>query len=304
MGTPEFAVYSLEALINAGHDVCLVVTQPDKPVGRKAVLSPPPVKVAAQNHGIEVYQPRRMRDAEAIAYLEKFNPDLIVVASYGQILPKEVIEMAKFGCINVHASLLPQYRGASPIQWAIMDGNKETGVTIMQVVFELDAGDIISQVRVPIEDDDIADTLFVKLADAGAKLLTETVVSIENGTAVYTKQDLDKVSYVSMIKKEDGHLDLNMSAKQLWCRIRGLNSWPVGFVMWEDKPLKFWTATYLEKNSEYKPGEVCGFEKNALLIQTGDGILSVSEIQAPGKKRMPAGDFLRGARMEPGTLLK
>ncbi len=304
MGTPEFAVYSLEALIKAGHDVCLVVTQPDKPVGRKAVLTPPPVKVAAQKHGIEVYQPRRMRDSEAIAYIEKFAPDLIVVASYGQIIPKEVLECPGYGCINVHASLLPRYRGASPIQWAIMDGNKETGVTVMQVVYELDAGDIISQVKVPIADDDISDTLFVKLADAGAKLLTETVVSIENGTAVYTKQDLSKVSYVSMIKKEDAHLDLTMPAKKLWFRIRGLNSWPVAFVMWKDKPVKIWNASYLEENSEFKPGEVCGFEKNALLIQTGDGILRVSELQAPGKKRMPAGDFIRGARMELGTLLR
>lgn len=301
MGTPDFAVGTLEALVNAGHEVVLAVTQPDKPQGRKQILIAPPVKQTAEKLGIPVYQPKRVREPEALALLRGYEPELIVVAAFGQILPKELLDMPTYGCINVHASLLPKYRGAAPIQWAILNGDAVTGVTIMRMDVGLDTGDMIAKAEVAITPADTGGSLFDRLAETGAKLCVETIPSIVDGTAVYTPQDEQAATKVGQISKKDGLIDFTRSAAAIECQIRGLNPWPSAYTSLAGKTLKIWSAQVSDRQTEAQPGTVVLVEKDRFGVQTGDGVLICTEVQLEGKKRMPAADFLRGNALTTGS---
>lgn len=246
MGTPDFAVGTLTALIEAGHEIVLAVTQPDKPRGRKQTLVAPPVREAAVSHGIPVFQPKRVREPEALEELRKYEPELIVVAAFGQLLPKELLDMPTYGCINVHASLLPKYRGAAPIQRAILNGDAVTGVTIMRMDVGLDTGDMIAKEEVVIAPEDTGGTLFDKLSKAGADLLVRTIPSIADGTAVYTPQDESEATKVGQISKKDGLIDFTRSARSIECQVRGLNPWPSAYTYLGNKTLKIWSAQVRE----------------------------------------------------------
>ncbi len=303
MGTPDFAVGTLEALVNAGHEVVLAVTQPDKPQGRKQILIAPPVKQTAEKLGIPVYQPKRVREPEALALLRGYEPELIVVAAFGQILPKELLDMPTYGCINVHASLLPKYRGAAPIQWAILNGDAVTGVTIMRMDVGLDTGDMIAKAEVAITPADTGGSLFDRLAETGAKLCVETIPSIVDGTAVYTPQDEQAATKVGQISKKDGLIDFTRSAAAIECQIRGLNPWPSAYTSLAGKTLKIWSAQVSDRQTEAQPGTVVLVEKDRFGVQTGDGVLICTEVQLEGKKRMSAADFLRGNALTAGSRL-
>ena len=303
MGTPDFAVGTLEEIIKAGHEVALVVTQPDKPRGRSGALQFPPVKECAVAHGIEVFQPKKIREEENVEYLRKYNADIIVVAAFGQLLPKSILDMPKYGCINVHASLLPKYRGAAPIQWSVINGDPVTGVTIMQMDVGMDTGDMIATREVVIADDETGGGLFDKLAEVGAKLCVDTMVEIENGTAVRTPQNHDEATHVSMISKELGNVDWNKSAVEIERLIRGLNPWPSAYTQLDGKTFKLWKAQVLAENTDKKPGTIVKAEKNSLFVQTGEGILALLEVQLEGKKRMEVDAFLRGYQVETGNCL-
>lgn len=301
MGTPDFAVGTLEALVNAGHEVVLAVTQPDKPQGRKQILIAPPVKQTAEKLGIPVYQPKRVREPEAFALLRSYEPELIVVAAFGQILPKELLDMPQYGCINVHASLLPKYRGAAPIQWAILNGDAVTGVTIMRMDVGLDTGDMIAKAEVAITPQDTGGSLFDRLAETGAKLCVETIPSIVDGTAVYTPQDEQAATKVGQISKKDGLIDFTRSAAAIECQIRGLNPWPSAYTSLAGKTLKIWSAQVSDRQTEAQPGTVVLVEKDRFGVQTGEGVLICTEVQLEGKKRMSAADFLRGNALTTGS---
>lgn len=294
MGTPDFSVGTLEALIAAGHEVVLAVTQPDKPKGRGKTLQAPPVKEAAQAHGIEVFQPRRVREPESVEYLRSFRADIIVVVAFGQILPKEILDMPPFGCVNVHASLLPKYRGAAPIQWAVIDGEKVSGVTTMRMDEGLDTGDMILKEEVVLDPKETGGSLFEKLSCVGAKLCVRTLEAMENGTAVYTPQDHSQATKVGLIHKKFGLIDWKKPAEELECLIRGLNPWPSAYTKLDGKTLKIWDADVIHRNTEAVPGTITEVAKDALYVQTGDGILRLNEVQLEGKKRMDCGAFLRG----------
>ncbi len=300
MGTPDFAVPSLEALVDAGHEVVLAVTQPDKQRGRGQAVTFSPVKETALKYDIPVIQPERIRDQQWIDTLGKHQADVYVVAAFGQILPKEILLLPRFGCLNVHASLLPKYRGASPIQWSIMLGDKETGVTIMQMEEGLDTGDMLSQVRVPIAPDDTGGSLHDKLAAAGAKLLVQTLEHVGRGDIEPRAQDDNQSSYVGMLGKELGRIDWSQDAVSIERRIRGLNPWPSAFTTWNGRTLKLWEASVVEEHSREpaKPGSVVRVLDDAIDIQTGRGILRVSKLQLEGRKRMDAAAFLRGNRVQ------
>ena len=312
MGTPDFAVPPLEALVKAGYEVAAVVTQPDKPKGRGKTLLPTPVKEEALKHGIPVYQPKKVRDPEFVETLKSLNPDVIIVAAFGQIIPKVILDMPKFGCINIHASLLPKYRGAAPIQQAVIDGEKESGVTIMRMGEGLDTGDIISRIVVPLDKDETGGSLFDKLAQKGAELLIQTLPSILDGTAVYEKQPEESPTpYAGMITKQQGLMDFNKSAAELERLVRGMNPWPSAYTFLDGKTLKVWKA--LVENSgkvsgnggkqSALPGTVLSADKAGILVECGDGSLLLTEVQLEGKKRMDAAAFLRGYHVEPGTML-
>lgn len=303
MGTPDFSVGTLEALVEAGHDVCLAVTQPDKPKGRGKEMQPTPVKAAAQRHGIPVYQPKRIRDPECVEELKKYNADVMVVIAFGQILPKTILELTPYGCINVHASLLPKYRGAAPIQWAIIEGEKVTGVTTMQMDEGLDTGDMIMKTEVPVDEDETGETLHDKLAAAGAVLCVRTLEAVENGTAVFEKQGESPTAYAKMLDKKMGDIDWSQPAVRIERLVRGLNSWPSAYTHWNGKVVKIWRAKAEgEGAGEKEPGTVISVGKNDFTVQTGSGILRVYELQIPGKKRMETGAFLRGYALEEGTV--
>lgn len=303
MGTPDFAVGTLEEIIAAGHEVALVVTQPDKPKGRGHEMQYTPVKETAIAHGIEVYQPRRVREPECISYLESFGPDIIVVAAFGQILPKELLDLPRFGCINVHASLLPKYRGAAPIQWAIINGEKVSGVTIMRMDVGLDTGDMIDKVEVELAADETGGSLFDRLAAEGAKLCVQTMEKIEKNTATYTKQREEDATHTHMISKKMGKINWNHSAVELERLIRGLNPWPSAYTFWNGKSLKIWKASVISGGDAKRAGYVVGSDEKSLLVQTKEGILSLEEVQLEGKKRMSIADFLRGYHLLEGTRL-
>jgi methionyl-tRNA formyltransferase len=263
----------------------------------------PPVKECAVSHGIEVFQPNRIRTEENVQYLKKYQPDIIVVAAFGQILPQEILEMPKYGCINVHASLLPKYRGAAPIQWAVIHGDEVTGVTIMRMDIGLDTGDIIATREVPLAEDETGGSLFDKLAQTGAQLCVETMQSIAQGQAMYTPQNSQEATHTRMISKELGAIDWSQSAVSIERMIRGLNPWPSAYTKLDGKTLKIWKARVLS-GTEGTCGQIVGVTKNSILVQTGEGRLELEEIQLEGKKRMDCGAFLRGYHIETGTLLQ
>lgn len=297
MGTPDFSTQSLQALITNGYQVVGVVTQPDRPVGRKRVLTPPPVKELALRYGLPVYQPEKIRESEAVqSVLDATRPDLIVTAAYGQILPTSLLEAPKHGCINIHASLLPKYRGGAPIHASIINGEKETGVTIMYMVQALDAGDMISKVIVPIEERDTAASMFEKLATAGADLLIDTLPKLLNGEITSEPQNHEEATFAPNIKRENERLDWNKSAQEIYNQVRGMNSWPVAFTTFEEKVWKIWWAEVVELAGQLAtPGTIIDRTEDGLIIACGAGSIILKEIQPEGKKRMSVYDFLRGA---------
>ena len=305
MGTPDFSVGTLEALIEAGHEVALVVTQPDKPKGRGGKMQYTPVKEVAVAHNIPVYQPKRIREPECIEELRKYNADIMVVIAFGQILPKEILEMTPYGCVNVHASLLPSYRGAAPIQWAVINGEKVSGVTTMQMNEGLDTGDMLLKVEIPLDEKETGGSLHDKLAEAGARLCVETLDALKAGTVTPEKQGDSPTAYAKMLDKHMGKIGWKMSAKEIERLIRGLNPWPSAYTRWNenDKGMKIWEAEVAEGQTDKAAGTVVEVAKDGFFVQTGDGLLKITALQIPGKKRMDAAAFLRGYQMETGTVL-
>lgn len=304
MGTPDFAVGTLEEIIKAGHEVVLVVSQPDKAVGRSKALKYTPVKACAIEHGIEVYQPQRVRDAECVEYLRTYAPDIIIVEAFGQIIPKEILDMPRFGCINVHASLLPKYRGAAPIQWAVINGDAVSGVTTQRMNEGIDTGDMILKEEVVLREDETGGSLFERLAAVGAKLCVQTMAEIEAGTAVYTPQDNAKATHTAKIHKELGSINWMNDAKSIECLIRGLDPWPSAYTRLGEKTLKIWRAHVVPAEPQAAPGCIIKAGKDGIFVQTGDGILVLTEVQMEGKKRMPVEAFLNGYPVEAGTYFK
>ncbi|MFC4712496.1 methionyl-tRNA formyltransferase [Planococcus dechangensis] len=300
MGTPAFSAPILRMLVEQGYEVALVVTQPDRPVGRKKILTPTPVKEQALALDLPVYQPERLKDPEQAQKILDLQPDLIVTAAFGQILPTAILEAPKLGAINVHASLLPEYRGGAPIHQAIIDGKKETGVTIMYMVDRLDAGDIISQITVPIEEMDHTGSMFEKLSIAGKELLQETLPSIIDGTNARTPQDEQHVTFARNISREQERIDWNKSARELYNQVRGLHPWPVAFTSLGGINVKIWWAELADSANISQPGEVLELTEDAIIVQTGDGALAIKELQPAGKKRMTAQDYLRGPKLQAG----
>lgn len=303
MGTPDFAVGTLKSLINSAHQVKAVVTQPDKPKGRGKAMQATPVKEVAKEAGIPVLQPKRVREREVIEKLEKIEADVIVVVAFGQIIPKEILTMKRYGCINVHASLLPKYRGAAPIQWAVIDGEKESGVTTMQMDEGLDTGDMLLKEAVRLEKEETGGSLFEKLSHTGAELLLKTLAGLEAGTIVPQKQGDSPTAYAKMLKKDMGRIDWEKSAAEIERLVRGLNPWPSAYTYLGGKTLKIWKADVIPENKGIQPGMVAVTAKDGLHIQTGDGVLVIRELQLEGKKRMEAAAFLRGYPIEEGKKL-
>lgn len=302
MGTPDFAVGTLRSLAEAGHEITLVVSQPDKPKGRGHAMVPTPVKVVAEELGIPVFQPVKIREAKDV--LEKTEADVCVVAAFGQIIPASILHMKKYGCINVHASLLPKYRGAAPIQWAVIDGEKESGVTIMQMDEGLDTGDMLAKAIVPLDEKETGGSLFDKLSEAGGRLCVETLAKLEKGETTPEKQGESPTAYASMLDKKMGNIDWNKSAVVIERLVRGLNPWPSAYTHLDGKTLKIWACDVLPQSaSKGESGEILEVTKDAIHVQTGDGILVLREIQLAGKARMDAGAFLRGYKVVPGTVL-
>ena len=302
MGTPDFAVGTLRSLAEAGHEITLVVSQPDKPKGRGHAMVPTPVKVVAEELGIPVFQPVKIREAKDV--LEKTEADVCVVAAFGQIIPASILHMKKYGCINVHASLLPKYRGAAPIQWAVIDGEKESGVTIMQMDEGLDTGDMLAKAIVPLDEKETGGSLFDKLSEAGGRLCVETLAKLEKGEITPEKQGESPTAYASMLDKKMGNIDWNKSAVAIERLVRGLNPWPSAYTHLDGKTLKIWACDVLPQSaSKGESGEILEVTKDAIHVQTGDGILVLREIQLAGKARMDAGAFLRGYKVVPGTVL-
>ena len=295
MGTPEFAVPSLNALLGAGHTVCGVFTQPDKPKNRGMKLLPSPVKVCALSHEIPVFQPAKMRDGEALGYLRELDPELIVVAAYGKILPSEILDYPVKGCINVHSSLLPKYRGAAPINWAILNGEAVTGVTIMHMVPALDAGDIIAQASTPIGADETAPMLTARLAELGAELLVSAVEAIGAGTAVRTPQDEAGSTYAPMLSRELSPMDWSKPARTLHDQVRGLLPWPAAVAEFGGIRCKVFSTDIPLQTTDAAPGTILEAGKRGIDIACGGGtVLHIDELQADGGKRMKAADYLRG----------
>lgn len=314
MGTPDFAVGALEAIIGAGHQVAAVVTQPDKPKGRGKELQMTPVKVCALAHDIPVFQPVKVKEREAVDVLRGYGADIFVVAAFGQILSEEILTMPKYGCVNIHASLLPKYRGAGPIQWAIIKGEQKTGVTIMQMDQGIDTGDMLLKTEVPIDPRETGDSLHDKLAKAGADLIVDALPKIERGELTPVKQNDEESCYARMLQKSMSRIDWQMSAVKLDCLIRGLISWPGATTIFRGKSLKIWEeevaaqdAVLTEKTAvemeSAEPGTVVAVGKDAFYVQTGAGVLKISAVQPEGKKRMAVKDFLLGYPVKAGERL-
>ena len=310
MGTPDFAVDALQAIIEAGHEVTAVVTQPDKPKGRGKEMQATPVKTCALEHHIPVFQPVKVKEPEAVETLRSYEADIFVVVAFGQILSEEILQMPKYGCVNIHASLLPKYRGAGPIQWAIIDGEKETGITIQQMDKGVDTGDILFQSVVPIDAKETGESLFEKLAKAGAALIVEALPKIEAGEVTPRKQDESQASHAKMLQKSMSRIDWNRKAAELDCLIRGMISWPGASSGYHGKTLKIWQQEPVTKDqlpaealAGAEPGTVIAVEKDAIYVQTGEGALKLTEVQLEGKKRMAVKDFLLGYPVQPGEML-
>lgn len=315
MGTPDFAVPSLRLLLEEGYNVTTVVTQPDRPKGRKRVLTPPPVKVEAEKQGIPVLQPEKLRQADSVELLRQLKPDLIVTAAYGQILPKAVLDLPQYGCINIHASLLPKYRGGAPIHHAVIRGEAVTGVTIMYMAVGLDTGDMISKVELPIEDTDTTGSLFEKLSIAGADLLKRTLPDLLAGRIQAVVQNEADAIYSPNIRREDELIDWSRSAAQLWNQVRGLNPFPGAYTLWNGEVMKVWASANPKSSSEPRsrsfsevsgdapaPGTVLGSSEQGIEVMTGEGTLWLTEIQPSGKKAMPVSEFVRGVQIPAGTV--
>ena len=296
MGTPDFAVPSLDALVQAGHEVCAVFTQPDKPKNRGMKLQAPPVKEYAVAHDIPVYQPETVKDGTALDIIRSLAPELIAVAAYGRILPVDILNCPQYGCINVHSSLLPKYRGSAPIHWAILNGEKESGVTIMHMAKAMDAGDIIAQDVTPIDPDETVETLHDRLAQMGAKLLVEVVEQLQNGTATRTPQDESKVSFAPMLSRELSPLDWNKSARRLHDQVRGLIPWPATSTQLPNgETVKVFSTQLTGQSTTAAPGTFLSADKQGIDVSCGDGqVLRIRQLQAQGGKRMDAADYLRG----------
>ena len=304
LGTPDFATGTLEEIVKAGHEVAGVVTQPDKPKGRGKSMMPTPVKETALKYNLPVYQPKKVREPEFVELLRSLKPDVMVVAAFGQIITKEILEMPKYGCINVHASLLPAYRGAAPIQWAVIYGDKESGVTIMQMDEGIDTGDMIEKAVVPIAEDETGGSLFDKLRHTGAKLCVKVLKDLEEGTAVREKQPEESTTpYAKMIDKKMGEVDWKKSAKEIEQLIRGLNPWPSAYTKVHGKTLKLWKAKVLLETSQMNPGQIVKVTKDSLAVQPVQGMLEIQELQLEGKKRMDTSSFLRGYALAEGESL-
>lgn len=303
MGTPDFAVAPLKALIENGHEVVGAFTQPDKPVGRKAILTPPPVKVVALENNIPVFQPNSLKNGEGVKILEELKPDICVVVAYGKILPKDFLEYAKYGCINIHGSILPEYRGAAPIQRSVIDGKEYAGVTSMQMDVGLDTGDILFIEKTKILENETSGDLYERLTVIGAELLIKTLTAIENGDATPVKQDDSLSTYAAMLDKTMSPVDWAKPALEIHNQIRGLDPWPVAQTTLNGKSLKLFRSVILSEYSGGTPGEAFVL-KNGLGVYCGDGkAVVITEVQYEGKKRMKAADFLRGCQLEKGTVL-
>ena len=306
MGTPDFAAGALRALLDAGYEVTAVVTQPDKPKGRSKALQFPPVKECALEHGIPVLQPTRIKTPEAIAELKKYEADIYVVAAFGQILSREILDLPKYGCLNIHASLLPKYRGASPIQHVIIDGEKETGVTIMQMDEGLDTGDMLYKKSIEISEEDTFETLHDKLMELGGQAIVEALPLLEQGKLEPVPQKDEESCYASLIKKSMGELDFCKSAAELNRLIRGMNPWPSAYTFYKGKQLKIWKAVVgddeapLQGGTVALPGEIIGVTRDSIQVACGKGVLAIKELQLEGKKRMTTHDFLLGVKVACG----
>jgi methionyl-tRNA formyltransferase len=303
MGTPDFSVPTLQELINSEHDVVAVVTQPDKPKGRGNKVLYTPIKEVAINNNIKVYQPKKLREEDFINEMKLINPDVIIVIAFGQILPKSVLNIPKYGCINVHASLLPKYRGAGPIQWSIINGESKTGITTMHMDVGLDTGDMIHKEEVVIEDNDTGGSLHDKLSAVGAKLLIKTLEEVQNNTAPREKQDDNESTYAPMLEKSMGNIDWEKEAHIIELLIRGLNPWPSAYTYLGNKILKIWSATVIEHKYTGNPGEIVDISKEGFIVKCGKHNLLINEIQLQGKKRMSADAFLRGHNLTKGEAL-
>jgi len=304
MGTPGFAVPSLEALAGAGHEISLVVTQPDRPSGRGRRLAPPPVKLKADELGIDVYQPERVRRPEAVERLAAEKPEVIVVAAFGQILPKSVLDIPPKGCLNVHASILPRYRGAAPINWAIIRGEEKTGVTIMQMDEGMDTGGMLMVEEEPIRPDDTAGALTERLAGLGAKMIVKAVELLGKGGLSPVSQDDTRATYAPMLKKEMGRIDWDMTALEIERLVRGMDPWPGAFTTHAGEPLRIWRARAVDAaNRAGQPGEVTAAGRDGVSVMTGGGGILITELQGPGGRRMPSRDYLAGHHIEAGERL-
>ena len=304
MGTPDFSVPALTALVEAGHDVIAVVTQPDKPKGRGKLVQMTPVKEKALEYGIPVYQPVKARDPEFVSLLKEMKPDAMVVAAFGQLLPKTILDIPPYGCVNIHASLLPKYRGAAPIQFAVINGESVSGITTMMMAPTLDTGDILDQESVALDEKETGGSLHDKLSAIGGRLIIKTLKKLEDGTAVRTVQDEEKMTYFGMLKKSMGDIDWNQDAASIERLIRGLNPWPSAYTSWEGKTIKLWESDALEEEYEGACGQVVKTGKDCLYVKTGKGTLAVKELQLQGKKRMDTGAFLRGYQIAEGTVFE
>lgn len=296
MGTPDFSVPVLQQIINEGYEVIGVVTQPDRPVGRKRVLTPPPVKVEALKHNIPVFQPEKIRQKEELEKILSLNADLIITAAFGQILPKELLVAPKYGCINVHASLLPELRGGAPIHYAIIRGKEKTGITIMYMVEKLDAGDIITQAEIPIMEDDNLGTLHDKLSAVGATLLSETLPQILKGNIKPVPQNNEQATFASNIRREQEKINWMDSGEEIYNHIRGLNPWPVAFTTLDSQILKIWKSKKVKSGEISSPGMIIRLENDGFIVSTGnETAIKIIELQPSGKTKMSGEQFLRGA---------
>ena len=316
MGTPDFSVPALKALVEAGHQVIAVVTQPDKPKGRGKEVQMTPVKIQAMEYGIPVYQPAKVREASFVEVLKGLEADVYVVIAFGQILPKAVLELPKYGCINIHASLLPKYRGAAPIQWCVIDGERETGITTMMMDVGLDTGDMLEKAVIPIEEKETGGSLHDKLSMAGGDLILSTLKKLEEGTLVRTPQTDEGTCYAKMLTNSLGDIDWNQGAVSIERLIRGLNPWPSAYTMWNGKTIKIWAADVIAgreaadflsesgvpAETGTAPGTVVCSDKRRLEVCTGGGLLSIRELQMEGKKRMDTPAFLRGYPIPAGDV--
>lgn len=300
MGTPDFAVEPLEALIKAGHEVTAVVTQPDKQKGRGKEVQMTPVKECALAHNIPVLQPVKIKEPKAVEELRKYPADIIVVAAFGQLLSEEILTMPRFGCVNIHASLLPKYRGAAPIQWAVINGEEKSGVTIQQMAKGLDTGDILIKREVVLDVKETGASLFDKLMYVGAELIVELLPLIEQGKVIPEKQDEAQATHVTRLTKEMGNIDFGKDAVSIERLIRGLNSWPSAYTYFKGKTLKIWEADLTGNKAEAKPGEIVAIGKDFIEVATGEGTLYLRSVQLEGKKRVSVKDFLLGYEVKAG----